>query len=446
MTTLSGPRSRERGGLLSVQPQRASYWWNTSQNPKPAPVFTVLQVDLTQEWINDVVVPNYKLRSAKGEIFNNPMDRARVTQRYGQRGPIFRSQVGAVVYWGDMIGPWDTTLVERIPDIMGVAPTDWMPYLEDARNNALAKVTRPDISGLTILGEARETLKMLMNPLKGGLKLAQTLERDTRKALKQPNRRTGLYSQTARKELEQGIRYRRQQEHIRNYELDAAKDLAGIYAEFRFGIKPFLMDMEKVLLELQAVHMPKIRQTFRSRLEVPEFIHSGSYPVTIGQISATGSYTYTRSAFVSAGLLYELEQGLKSTEETWGLRLSDLPKTAWELIPLSFMVDRFTSIGKVLDALQPVANMNRLASWSTVSWEERVERTTRQWLFNVAGWSTATDGAGSDTWERVYFKRTPRPFGPTLKFASEGIMPALTSDALRVVDLLALSLQRVKRL
>ena len=138
-----------------------------------------------------------------------------------------------------------------------------------------------------------------------------------------------------------------------------------------------------------------------------------------------------------ATILYEVSNPLEDWKFQLGLRVKDIPSTTWQLLPLSFMVDRLYNISNVIKGainfLDP--QLSFLAASVT-------RRTTKYSSFTVTDqvnqtWLTALT---PDTWTRSRFRyeRTvwnPRPIDVlTTSLDVRGLVNSISKTA----DLIAL--------
>lgn len=100
--------------------------------------------------------------------------------------------------------------------------------------------------------------------------------------------------------------------------------------------------------------------------------------------------------------------------QDFGVSLSDIPSTAWELIPASFVADYFANIGDFLDATYLSMSKNILAYSCVV---KRVDRATRKALGVSASNFTVTRAiGGTDVIERTTVERSVTLRGPALAY------------------------------
>lgn len=137
-----------------------------------------------------------------------------------------------------------------------------------------------------------------------------------------------------------------------------------------FGMRPLVKDIE-ALLEAVLFKRPSIpRFTARAAISdtaeriIPErkFSRMWDQPMS-GVFTGNGE----ASVHVRAGCLYTYNlEGIDAARAKFGIRLSDTPISAWQLIPMSFLVDWVLNISDIIKALTPVAGVVRLAEWYSV--------------------------------------------------------------------------------
>lgn len=412
-------RLRESGSWGSKP--RSSYWWNTSQNPPPAPVWTnVPDCSGERVWMRDIVTPDFRKRSALGEIINTPMGRVSESRAYNSMGPTFQTVVNGITYWGELRGgPWTANLPSEKTLLTREIP-GWTSLAGTVRTKALARVAKPDFEGLVSLGELRETLGYLRNPFKTGLKLARVFEGKAATL----RRRYGIAP---------GVTPPRGSL--------AWKELQNLYLEFRYGVRPLVKEVESLLSVLEGMKKRPERQTFRA-WDVGQYNDTWSVPGNYSGIIHQTTFKYERTVTVRAGLLYEYQRGITSAQDQWGLHLSQLPSATWELLPLSFVVDWGLNVADFIAALTPAFGMNRLAEWT---WSEVKEQITAEHRgYRYSNWATARDGQGTDVWIRVTKSRQPYVGVPSLHL--QGFADVLWSDKAKILDLITLINQRIKRI
>lgn len=166
--------------------------------------------------------------------------------------------------------------------------------------------------------------------------------------------------------------------------LSYAKAATAAWLEYRLGWKPLLYDIQSIQ-NAYAVstkeRIDPVRLVERSSTKISwsaEFVDAPySQPYQEG-IRAKGNFV--TDVKVSAGVIYDLQDDtLAATEQrAFGLNLSNVPAAMWELVPYSFVVDRFVSVGKWLNAIVPKPGVTILGNWTSVtrndhSWQKMLE-------------------------------------------------------------------------
>ena len=225
--------------------------------------------------------------------------------------------------------------------------------------NAKLDSFRTGFSGLTFLGELRESLSMIKNRTK----LLRTDVTDTKRKLSRI-----FHSSRAR-----GVSGR-----------TLTKNATDVYLEAVFGWLPLMNDIRAAVGNLSP------EPGYRVIAGTGEVI-SGGTPAFHAVGYADGSLCllcdiYRSDKTVSqvkcvaelssklAGMREENGLFFRDGSEQWGLSLRDFVPSAWELLPYSFLVDYFTNVGDVV-----------AAPWcdrKAITWQYQTCRTTR-----VVGWS-----------------------------------------------------------
>lgn len=232
------------------------------------------------------------------------------------------------------------------------------------RNNhvitaALAQHNGKVIDVLTALAEGPKTVKMVIDA-------ALSIRKALRTAIKNHDRWQKLYPQlkspyTWRGSPESYRRYlakKRAQLEIREERFNASvnkqrrdrynlDNLLAQWLQYRYGVMPLVYTLYDAAELLKQVKMAEFVDTRKKEtIERPSPLNKKATERIVFRCCA-------RSKVTSEGLLkaYELSQFNPSV-------------TAWELVPLSFVVDWFVNIGTVLQALNPQALDNVYVTYS----------------------------------------------------------------------------------
>lgn len=212
-----------------------------------------------------------------------------------------------------------------------------------------------------------------------------------------------------------------------------AKLLSFLWLYERFAIRPFLMDIEDVMQELQ-------NQTFcarrTARATARRQVQTGkSWTGTKAGISVDFTQSTTIDYVVRASILYEARV---SPLTRFGLSWQNMPSAAWELTPWSFVVDWFLNVGDYIRAITPKLDAQVLCSTTTTTVKAVAKRESGAARLPIQGWSTVRSPRGVDTLSEVITDRVPWVDAPSLVLESS-VLEALRNN--RGVDAYMLFLQ-----
>lgn len=328
----------------------------------------------TRRETNDVVVPNYRERSAAGEVFMNPF-RSEITKYSCASisshehhwvptcsGTSTKSVAGNTSYGG-----WGGFLT---------AQPGWVDQTRNLRElagtEAWANVTSPEVLGGEFLRDAGRTLSLVTNPLR---------------------------------ELRNVLSSIRSSKGYRKKGLTLGQYISSEWLKYRYGITPLVHDCVGAF---EAVYKPIFtdRVTARGYENYP--LYEATDTVTknsIGGIFTCVTERYASQAqSVRAGVLYQHVAGMP---EKFGIHFNQLVPTLWEILPGSFVSDWFVNVGDYLAAVTPRAGITVLSSWTTtkvVHTQRSVMSSTPNSVSNVS--QTGGPGIYGNT-ERIVTIRTP---------------------------------------
>lgn len=414
-TPIVEPYKRRRTRGMFYPADRTSQWANSTQNPLPAPVVgSVSGSRGTVEQMDDTVTPAFKNLVINGYIVNNDMSRVKTTRSTSTSGPKFSTVIGGVTYFGDLGGPhWTVNILTEAkrPPNRPVLSIDEQNMIDLAATRAFANIGKPQYQGFVSLGELRETLSYLRNPVASGIKLANTLARLSRKSglTRGKTRRDGMYSGN-----------------------DVVKDVAGVYLSVLYGFKPLVADIAAILENLRPRAIPRPQRVTSRAKEERTITDTWSQIEIFSGISYTALYEYTEKVVVSCGYLYVNKEEM-CTEEQWGLRPRDVVPAAWAVMSKSFLADWLVNFGDFVSALVPSANTRIINSWTVTTRTRILTRTVSGYSFGT--WTTARPGTGTDRVEQVIQDRVHYAPPPTL--AVKNLDP-LKNDVSRLVSMIAI--------
>lgn len=227
-------------------------------------------------------------------------------------------------------------------------------YLSEARK----QVTR--MSAPTFLGELKQTLRMLRRPMEA---IGQSADR--------------YYRELSKRKLAEQRQRRRK--GLPELPKDSPKwewlyAVPGLWLEYSFGWVPLMMDVEDALDALDSLTQKemtvKISKGSQGAKLISQTLSSGSFPgcnrLRHGFSERIREHTLVRyrGDVLSQAATTYAEKGAR-----WGFTPSEFLPTAWELLPWSFLVDYFVSIGDYLDS--------RFANTASLRWTCETVRRTR---------------------------------------------------------------------
>lgn len=307
-----------------------------------------------RQTIEDMVIPNYRVRSARGEIFNNPCIRS--TKK------IVAPYWYADFHWNDpYYGPNEQVgFFSPLPSFQngsnsllsmgdfGISQT-WtsdVPDLESeigiAANAAYAGVDASEMAALASIGEMQETVSSLISISRRAIKILRAIRKRDLKTLE--------------KEVSFG-------------------DLQDRWMEARYAIRPLIYDAYG-LMAAAARKYESTRQTSRGyspgiEFGVSDTTSAVAIVLPVGAFTATIRRKQRATVKVQAGVLYTYLLDRLGSLQAFGF---DQPLEAlWELLPSSFIYDWFFDIGNTLAAWTENVGCKVLSSWVTTIAEMWVE-------------------------------------------------------------------------
>lgn len=324
---------------------------------------------------------NFAVRFGRGEIMMNPVtishDRRECNETVYTFGP--HPSWGTRVIQGKLACQWC---------IPATRPAWFDTRVTMAKSRTIvkahAKIEKEDFQGLVTLAEANKTLRMLKSPFATTLGLITQINRRTLEKVKDQSLAKDLARDLRRDGLPSSVqelkKRRRTVTDVRQDINDLHQAFDAAWLEARFGWRPTLFEI-KLAFEAwgnrndahDAWQRP-IRKVVRASEDVvwapgdgdvPELYDSPIQPGLTHPVKMARFSEHVTK--VASGVLYEIydENWGYAARKQWGLTLSAIPSAAWELVPLSFVADRFALIGSWLEAMNPKPGVRILGSWTT---------------------------------------------------------------------------------
>lgn len=296
---------------------------------------------ISSKSMDDFVIPNFYKRSKQGMIFNNPMH-STVTEtkdkivNYDQSWGSYSYDGDGVRYHSshhEYISPLPCPSSLFLPQNMLELDSSSI-NIEALKSKAVAQAHAncdlSDVSVVATAGEMRETVLGIANVLRRVYKISKAIKRLDIRALR------GEVS---------------------------PKELKDRYMEARYGLRPLYYDVLGHLKLFNDSAHKEPRQTFRGYASDSADTDFSGYYMYSSDRRVDYVHRVTRAVEVRAGVLCAIESLTMANR----IGARNIAQGAWELIPLSFVLDWFLNIGDVIASFCPKAGLRELASWLVVT-------------------------------------------------------------------------------
>jgi len=296
------------------------------------------------KYMFDYVTTNYDKLSSRGVVINKPMHKTKTT-RSTVLTDFKREQMRSVSPF-EKIADYADSPVNKLTregaSGINMGPVQHLFVDIDtnqlrtlAGTQAAASIAEPEFHGLTFVAELRETISFLHSPLRA---YNRWLKRSLRK-----QRKSNKRHELSKKDV-----------------ITLADSLSSNWLAYRYGALPLIYDIRDAIAAITALDEATNRHIARG--------FSTNYGTNSNDIEHVATWSSTkkeiqtrRTVEVRAGILYEVD-----TRDTYGVSMSQIPITAWEVIPFSFVADWFVNINDFVAAITPKAGVKVLSSWTAV--------------------------------------------------------------------------------
>lgn len=346
-------RTRIKTPIIKTGEVYSSYQYSpiagTCTSSTPGPLNTQVKSGLgtvntlsIQENMTDVIIPEYRKRSGRGEIFNNPMTKFRQEEHidicslelnYGI-DMLLGCSPAKWVHHRDYRYIWNKGVTSLVP----YAPIpdyadDLLTKIDQAVAKAHANIGVDKVLAIAMAAEFGKTVSGLAYILKKVFRIYRSVKRAELRRLA--------------KEL-------------------SFSELQEIYMNARYNLRPLAHDVAGMIEVFSDVPLPG-RQTFRaSSVLTDSATDSGSY-VWLSNSNFSLISPYTQSTYldisIRAGVLTQIETVTKAQL----LGLDKIIETGWELVHFSFIIDWFLNVSEIIGAWTPNFGFKTLTSWVTVN-------------------------------------------------------------------------------
>lgn len=384
-------RSRERGAFAPG----TIIGSGTDNEGNPVTVQPVILAEVagSKEWCVDEVHPDFRKRSAAGEVIIGYLDKT-FESRNMTSGTYSRAYTGSLTTYtyNGPIFPW----FFGMPVGSRAVPSS---VLDPAIVSAHAKVAAPALQAMVSGLEYRQTVAMFQQ--------------------------IGQKARTLSKMIRSGR--------------VSSQFFENGWLEYRYGWGPLVSDLKGFVELLNNLAKRHPRHTVRGYSSASDYWEE-TYNYDYGGMHAVGKAKINEKIDVRAGVLYEdhmTDQDFINSR--LGFSVYHAPETAWELIPFSFVVDWFLNVGDWLQAIRPKPGVKILGSWVTYFQVTTVEYSIPSFYNDASSTQkiTSMNGGGA----KIMTNKVRMSAGvPLLPASGSGL------NLLRGIDGAMLALQQLRRL
>lgn len=405
------------------------YWINNGVTQTVNQVPAILTTCVQQT--DDTVTPGYQQLVAAGQVINHPYSSVSREISGGVGGSIsVKWQSGAT---SAILNVEDFAFADAVGGVYSAGATpailNYQPMVSYAQTKALSGVQSAQMQSLVSLGEFRETLRMLLSPVRGLQSWFQTAQRKYNAELQRQGREALRIAASKRKarmlsriKAEKAVR-KKESRRLMDRVAGFGDDAADMVLAYNLGWKPFLNDIDNLLNKIPSLEYQE-RRTSRAQREDSE-----SLSVKTDRSTAYGTnvvLTETQSRVkVRANVLYV--DSFEASQH-FGTRLADLPETVYELIPYSFLLDYVVNVGDYLGALRALMTAKVLAystvveieATATKSWDSVKSVIAHPGVNNVVGTVQSRDPGQPEVLDYKAKSRSVDSFGPSFAVGRPG--------------------------
>jgi hypothetical protein len=396
-------------------------------------------VNANDKTMTDVVVEKFFERLANGEIINNPC-RLRQTTTVSGGGAYLGTKPGHVY----VTSGGSLTQYQRSLSATGFVPTTNLisgdqvdDLIAQAKIECLAHIDETPYAFGEDVGEIKETLQFLRRPFSSLLKLGNTFERDVIKRMK-------LRRLSKRQLIVKGIRDKKwKTDNLSSkYGIARANAVADAWGEYSFAAAPLvrsIMDAAEAATWTNARVLPP-RKTARGHTTLTQEGSEEYKHLWSGTVYDLYDRGWSHEVDVRAGCMYTVTNPVENLRWLLGLRTKDVPETIWQLMPMSFMLDRIVNVSKLIRGLTNLLDpqVRILTGWVVI--RSDVERNIRFKSQINPGWDILVNGdtvrEKDFSYERMIW--TPEASDTIPLFKPKGLVKDINS----IADLVSLTYRR----
>jgi hypothetical protein len=223
----------------------------------------------------------------------------------------------------------------------------------------------------------------------------------------------------------------------------AAKAVSKAWLTYRYGVRPIIYDVEKLLNAI--MNKPALRFTAtgkitRDQTTVDDLAFNWST-----HLKADGIRTTRHMVNVRAGIICEIPNPFLGLGRHWGADFTSLPGAIWELTPYSFVIDWVIGVGSALNALVKPLRVIEKGRWVVIREDTYSSRTVDLSLRDsYASYDYTNVSHDSLVWSKRT-KTTTRLTDENIGVSAQDLLTGFSGsgvDVLKALDALALIMAR----
>lgn len=296
------------------------------------------------------------------------------TGPYSYRAGSYDTVFGDIAAYVAETNSWDNPAPPVLAASQETCDAAYFGFMQKIRSK------QTSIQGLVFLGESRQTVRMLVNPAKTFRAMLTRYISRAKRSILIRNRFRGRRNPGISQVLYNPGEYK-----------DIVRSLSDLWLEFSFGAQPLLSDMKGICEAVQKSDAkPRV-------VRVSDFANNDSrtnVPIECGltpdiTLLVRFDETIKDGCRYTGALDWKSQpRSVERLNELCGFQLRDFVPSVYELIPFSFVVDYFSTVGDVIGAAFTATN--------NMLWWSRTRRRIQTTKWSVIGAKDANPGVPGD--------------------------------------------------
>lgn len=231
------------------------------------------------------------------------------------------------------------------------------------------------------LGELAETVSMLVSPLSAINKICKkAFLLGSKYHFVRNGAKSGFYAITPHKSVKHFAKKTGLKEIAQSGSY-IINNSSNFWLSWRFGVQPFVKEVGDIMsLDFSDYESSQLKIA-RKRSTDPWKVITGSSGGSLGGFIAYSLNDRCRTRTMSqASYAFSVKHGfgLDDFMNSYGVGLRHIPQVLWELVPCSFVLDRFVDVGAFIKSLTPDPNVKTLGTCISEKTEFILDRTLKE--------------------------------------------------------------------